>query len=196
MSDCPSCFILSAAEILGYKTNVSRHELCACPLLQDTSVVGADGINRRDKIPAFPHPRIEFPVPWKLFPVTNLREFVTNPLNSHVKIGYRRPKSAEKCKNSLFFPVKQGIQPETGSLQTACTASRMRSIIQQIAARARDKPGCRNAHFDFLSELPHAMGPLVTDYGRSGRFTPVSPPCAAPLCKSSLTGDAGGAGFQ
>jgi hypothetical protein len=63
-------FILSAAECLGYTTNVSRHELCVRPLLQEASVVRADGKNRRDKIPGFPHPRIDFPVPIKKFPVT------------------------------------------------------------------------------------------------------------------------------
>ncbi len=69
-NDLSLLFILSAAEVLGYTTNVSRHELCVRPLLQEVSVVRADGINRRDKIPGFPHPRIDFPVPIKKFPVT------------------------------------------------------------------------------------------------------------------------------
>ena len=69
--ECPSylshpglslLFILSAAEILGYTTNVSRHELCVRPLLQEASVVRADGKNRRDKIPGFSFPSEKFPV--------------------------------------------------------------------------------------------------------------------------------------
>ena len=91
--------------------HIGWYELWVRPLLQEASVVRPDGNNRRDKIRGFPHPRTDlpvlseiFPVTWKLFPVISFGEFVSNPLNSHLKNGYSGPESAEKCKNPLFFP--------------------------------------------------------------------------------------------
>jgi len=53
------------------------------------------------------------------FPVPILREFVTNLLNWREDSAENFARLTKSAKFPCIFPVKQGIQAETGSLETA-----------------------------------------------------------------------------